>query len=105
MPENLPCPFLGGTVEVTDERYGHVLARHEDFALVYCDRAGETIQDPDFVIERDQDRGAVMLYRWYDDIDKYVMVAVRSDQGERHWLATAYMTRDVARGMLLWAKP
>ena len=105
MPEYHSCPYFGGgIVEITDERYRHVLRRHHDFALAYWERSGETIQDPHFVIEREQDRGAVLLYRWYDDIDKYVMVAVRSDLNGRHWLATAYMTWDIVKGELLWVR-
>ena len=45
-----------------------------------------------------------MLYRWYADIDKNVMVAIRTDPGGRHWVVTAYMTRDIARGEWLWVK-
>ena len=104
MPEHHPCPYLGGIVEITDERYGHVLENHGDFALDYWERARETIRDPDLVVRRHQDEGAVMIYRWYDDIDKNVMVAVRTDPGGRNWLVTAYMTRDIARGELLWVK-
>ena len=105
MPEYHPCPYFGGgIVEITDERYRHVLRNHDDFALAYWERAGETIQDPDLVIRREQDDGAVMLYRWYDDIDKNVIVAIRTDPDGRHWLATAYMTRSISRGELLWVK-
>ena len=105
MPEYHPCPYFDAWfVETTDERYRHVLSNHEDFALARWNRAGETIQDPDLVIEGEQDNNTVMLYRWYDDIGKNVMVAVRTDPGGRHWLATAYMTRDISRGNLLWAK-
>lgn len=105
MPEYHPCPyFSGAVVEVTDERYAHVLENHADFALPYWERAGETILAPDLVVRRIQDEDAVMLYRWYDDIDKNVMVAVRTDPNGRHWLATAYMTRGITRGELLWVK-
>lgn len=105
MPEYHPCPYFGGgIVEITDERYRHILANHDDFALVYWERAGETIRGPDLVIMREQDDRAVMLYRWYDDIDKNVIVAVRTDLSGRHWVATAYMTRDIARGEVLWVK-
>ena len=104
MPEFFACPYFGGEVECTDERYAHVRSNHDDFALGYWERAGETIQEPDRVIRRKRDSGAVMFYRWYDDISKYVVVVVRSNFNERHWLVTAYMTRDIAEGELLWAK-
>ena len=106
MPEYHPCPYFGGgIVEITDERYNHVLSRRDDFAPAHWERVGETIRDPDRVIMRRQDEGAVMLYRWYDDIDKNVVAVVRTDTTGRRWLVTAYMTRNMARGMLLWAKP
>ena len=106
MPEYHPCPFFGGgIVEITDERYAHVLRRHDEFVLPYWERTGETIRDPDMVIRRNQGNGAFMLYRWYDDIDKYVMTVIRTDSGGRHWLVTAYMTREIERGELLWVRP
>ena len=105
MAEYHPCPYFdGGIVEITDERYAHVLSRQDDFAPVYWERAGEAIRDPDLVIMREQDEGAVMLYRWYDDIDKNVVTVVRTDPNGRHWLVTAYMTRNMAKGELLWTK-
>ena len=105
MAEYHPCPYFdGNVVEITDERYRHVVANHDDFALGYWEKAGETIQDPDLVIRRKRDNGAVMLYRWYDDLDKNVVVVVRSDLNGRNWLVTAYMTRKSAQGELLWAK-
>jgi hypothetical protein len=105
MPEYYPCPYLGGAiVEITNERYEHVLSSHADFANHYWERAGETIRNPDLAIMRQQDDGAIMPYRWYADIDKNVMVAIRTDPGGRHWVVTAYMTRDVARGEWLWVK-
>ena len=105
MPEFFPCPYFGGAVvEVTDERYAHVVSNHYDFASAHWERAGETLGDPDQVVMRKQDNGAVMFYRWYDDLDKNVVAVVRSDANGRHWLVTAYMTRNQARGELLWAK-
>ena len=105
MAEYHPCPYFDGDfVEITDERYRHVVSNHDDFALGYWEKAGETIQDPDLVIRRKRDNGAVMLYRWYDDLDKNVVVVVRSDLNGRNWLVTAYMTRKSAQGELLWAK-
>ena len=48
MPEYHPCPYLGGaTVEITDERYEHVLFGHSDFAPAYWERVAETLLDPD----------------------------------------------------------
>ena len=103
MPEYYPCPFLAGVVEVTEERYAHVLMRHEDFAPRYWHKVGETIAEPDEVRRNSDSPEVSLLFRWHYDIDKYVMVAVVSDPG-RHWLITAFMTSDSPWGEPIWVR-
>lgn len=103
MPEHHPCPYFeGAVVEVTDERYAHVLARHEDFAPRYWHKVEETLSGPDEVRRNADSPDVFLFFHWHYDIDKYVMVAVVSDPG-RHWLITAFMTSDNPWGELVWA--
>ena len=104
MPEYHPCPYFGGDVEVTDERYAHVLAHHSDLVLRYWGRIPETLAFPDRVFRSGQDPDGTVFIRWYDDLEKNVLVAVISDASGRNWLITAYMTRKTPKGEVLWAQ-
>ena len=104
MPEHHFCPYLGDIVEVTDERYVHVLRRHSDFVPAHWQRVEETLLDPDQVRASVTSAGAVVFFRWYADVDKYVVVVVNIESEIRHWLMTAYFRRYID-GELLWERP
>ena len=103
MPEFFPCPYFGATVECTDERYAHVVNGHSDFALAYWERVAETLLDPDQVRASKRDSGAMLFFRWYPDVSKYVIVVVNIDTAVRHWLMTAFFVKK-PEGELLWVK-
>ena len=103
MPEFFPCLYLGAAVECTDERYAHVLMRHNDFAPAYWGRVAETLFDPDQVRASKRDASAVLLFRWYAGVSKYVIVVVNIDTATRRWLMTAHFVKE-PEGELLWAK-
>ena len=104
MPEYHPCPYLSGVVEVTDERYAHVLMRHADFAPAHWQRVAETLLDPDQVRASVNSADAIVFYRWYSDVDKYAIAVVNIGSEARRWLMTAYFRRYVD-GELLWQRP
>ena len=104
MPEYHPCPYFGGDVEVTDERYAHVLEEHFDLAQRYWGRVAETLADPDRVYQSRQDSKGSVFIRWYDDLNKNVLVVTISDPDGRNWLVTAYMTRKTPKGEVLWER-
>ena len=104
MPEFYRCPFLGGLVEVTDERYAHVLDGHADLAVGRWERVAATLETPDLVIRSSQRNNGTVFAKWYDDLRKNILAVVISDANGRHWLVTAYMTRKTPNGTVLWAK-
>ena len=102
-PEFFQCPYLGGAVECTDERYAHVLAGHSDLALYYWERVAETLADPGHVIRSNTWENGTLFLRYYDDLEKLVVAVVISDPG-RDWLITAYITGNTPRGEILWER-
>src|SRR6266545_7056637 len=38
----LPCPHLGDSIELTEERQGHILSKHPDFLPEYFEQLAET---------------------------------------------------------------
>lgn len=106
--ELLPCPYLGETVELTDERQQHILSKHPDFLPEYFNQLAQTVADPDEV-RRDSRFPATRLFaHWFTDVKggKFVVVAVVSDPPpqNRHWIVTAYIARKLAQGAIEWKR-
>jgi len=101
-----PCPYLGGEVELTEERDQHIAERHPELLPEYRDRLAETILDPDQIRRSARFGSARLFSRWYDDVrrGKHIVVVVVSQQGsaERHWVITAYIARKLAEGEVEW---
>ena len=103
MPEFHPCPYLGGVVEVTDERYAHVLMGHPDLAPEHWARVGETLSAPDRVLRSASADNGTLFLRQFNDLNKMVVAVVISDPG-RDWLISGYITGDMPKGEILWER-
>jgi len=102
-----PCPYLKGEVELTEERERHIAERHPDLLPEHRERVAETLADPDQVRKSIRFADARLFSRWYTDVQrgKYVVVVVVSQlAGERHWIITAYLTRELAEGEVEWRR-
>lgn len=103
-----PCPYLKGEVELTEEREQHITERHPDLLPQYRARIAETLGNPDQVRRSIRFGSAKLFSRWYADIrqGKHVVVVVVSelDPGERRWIITAYIARELAEGGVEWKR-
>jgi len=103
-----PCSYLGGDVELSNERKAHIALNHPDLLPEYLSQVGQTIADPDLVRISARMSTARLFYRWFADIrgGKHLVVVVVSESApkERHWIITAYVTRRVAKGGVEWTK-
>lgn len=103
-----PCPYLNGEVELTEERERHIAERHPDLLPEHRERLAETVGDPDQVRRSSRFGSARLFSRWYTDVQRgaYVVVVVVSerDPTERHWIITAYRTRQLAEGEVEWKR-
>ena len=104
--KRLPCPYLNGEVELTEERRQHILAKHPDFLPEYFEQLAETLSNPDEVRSDRRFPQTRLFVRWFDSLKdgKYVVVAIVSDSTphKRHWIATAYIARKVSQGEIEW---
>ena len=103
-----PCPYLKGEVELTEERERHIAERHPDLLPEHRERVAETLGDPDQVRRSIRFGSAKLFSRWYTDVKRgaHVVVVVVSelDPAERHWIITAYLTRQLAEGEVEWKR-
>ena len=103
-----PCPYLGGEVELSDERERHIAEHHPDLLPAHKDRIGDTLADPDQVRRSDRFGNARLFAKWYDDLlkGKHVVVVVVSEAypRDRNWIVTAYVTGKIAEGDSEWKR-
>ena len=102
-----PCPYLGGTVELSSEREAHIAEHHPDLLPLYRDRIADTLAWPDRIVRSARFGNARLFSRWYDgDRGRHVVVVVvTNDQSpRRNWIVTAYFARRLADGDVEWAR-
>ena len=103
-----PCPYLGGEVELSDERERHIAETHPELLPEHKDQIGDTLLDPDQVRRSTRFGNARLFAKWYDDLlkGKHVVVVVVSDAQprDRNWIVTAYVTSKIAEGDSEWKR-
>ena len=102
--EHFQCPYLGGVVELTDERERHIRNRHSDLLPVYREYIALTLATPDHVQISPGDAEVRLFTRWYSDLDKYVVVVVLIRTKPRYWIVTARIARRPATGETEWKR-
>jgi len=103
-----PCPYLGGEVELSEERERHITQHHPDLLPIHKDRIGDTLADPDQVRRSKRFGSARLFAKWYDDVlkGKHLVVVVVSDAQikNRNWIVTAYLTNKISEGDMEWKR-
>jgi hypothetical protein len=87
---------------LTDERLAHILEHPEMVGL--DDAIGETLSQPQRVIQSLSDPQARLYYRYYVGTrvgDKYLCVVVKV-VGADAFVLTAYLTDTIKKGYQLW---
>ena len=102
------CPYLGGVVELSDERASHIAETHPELLPAHEDRIGGTLQDPDQVRLSRRFANARLFSKWYDDLltGKHLVVVVVSEAlpKSRDWVVTAYVTKRIPEGDVEWKR-
>jgi hypothetical protein len=102
------CPYLGGNVELTNEREQHIMATHPELLPDYLPQVIETLADPDQVRRSTRIDDALLITRHFGDIKggKYIVVVVMTEQNpvSRNWIITAYLARKLTGGIVVWQK-
>lgn len=103
------CPYLQGEVILTDEREQHIIERHPDFLPQYKQCIAETLLKPLHVRCSHRANNALLFSRWFDDIRQgnYVVVSVIKDNAPRihPWIITAYLSKRLPKGDIVWQQP
>lgn len=91
-------------VRLTDERKQHILEHPEMVEMeLYI---GETLLNPEIVIESKSDNTAILYYRFYTKTKvggKYLCVVVKVGESDA-FVLTAYLTNKVKQGRVIWTE-
>jgi hypothetical protein len=105
---SFPCPYLGGEVELSDERERHIAQHHPDLLPDHKDRIGGTLADPDQVRRSKRFGNARLFSKWYDDLVKgkqlVVVVVSEVQPKDRNWIVTAYIDSKITEGESEWKR-
>ena len=101
------CPYLGGEVELSEEREKHIGERHPELLPKIRDRISATLAEPGEVRRSARSANACLFSRWFDDIigGKHVVVVVVSEvRPRRNWVITAYVVSKLGPGAVEWTR-
>ena len=98
------CPYLGGLVELNDERERHIESEHDELLPRHREYIAPTLDNPDRVQISPTDPQARIFSRWYPELAKYVIVVVIIHPGPRNWIINAYIAQRPARGETEWQR-
>ena len=102
--EAFQCPYLGGTVELSDNRARHIKDDHSGFPIDLFNYIAGTLASPDLVLRKRPVDNTILFYRWYHGLNKYMVVIVVDDDAPRYWIVTAYVSHRLQRGETLWQR-
>ena len=94
--------YEGREVRLTEERLAHILEHPEMVGLE--DAIGDTLAQPQRVIQSLSDPQARLYYRYYVGTrvgDKFLCVVVKVVGGDA-FVLTAYLTDTIKKGQQLW---
>jgi hypothetical protein len=107
MSQSFTCPYLNTSIELTEERYRHILETHPGTLPDYLTQLASTLADPDLIRASDRDLNALLFSKWFETIrgGRYlVVVVINSTQTEYSWIITTYTARKITGGQVIWTK-
>lgn len=103
----LDCPWLDGSVELTEERALHIDERHPDLEGRADELIAATLADPDQGLRSSRTANVRKFVRQFQDElsgRHMIVVVVTEDSRQRHWVVTAYAAKRLSKRGLEWSK-
>lgn len=89
--------YSGHGVELTDERWAHILLYHPDLAS-FLGRLAEALRAPDVLRQSTEDANVLVHYKYFADVLGGKSLAVVVKTNGRRFVLTAYLTRRIRTG-------
>ncbi|SRR5579871_1637734 len=93
---------LGHRVILTRDRWRQIVRFKHPALAGHEEDVRDCVRDPEIVRASAKDAGVHLYYRWAGD--KYVCVVVGGEDVEEQFVVTAYFTKGVKKGPVLWTR-
>ena len=93
----------GNKVELTNERWKHIVAQHPEVERYYG-LIADALREPDLIKRRRHAQDVWLYYKFYSTIHggKYLLVAIKNPP--KAFVLTCYITDKIKRGNIVWQK-
>jgi len=93
----------GDIIELTEERWEHILSEHPEVSSLR-DRIGGILKEADLVKRSRHDKAVRLYYRFDPEVwgGKYLLLVAK--KAERSFVLTFYITDEIKQGDTIWER-
>src|SRR3990167_3534835 len=92
---------FGQIIRLTEERWHHIVERHPEIEGQMA-KIQSTIQNPDLIVKNRYNKKERYYHRYFKSLKNYLIVIV---EYEKNFIITAFISRKIKKGEVLWKKP
>lgn len=91
---------FGKKIRLTKERWHHIQERHPE-VRPHLNKIKATLQNPDVIIRNRYNPDEKYYHKYFKSLDNY-LIAIAQDK--KKFVITAFISRKIKRGEILWRK-
>ena len=91
---------FGQLIRLTEERWQHIIERHPEVEG-HLAKIQSTIQNPDIIVKNQYNKNERYYHRYFKSLTNYLVIVI---EYKKNFIITAFISRKVKRGEILWSK-
>ena|SRR3990167_6022710 len=92
---------FGHVIRLTDERWQHIIERHPEISG-HLSKIKSAIQDPEIIVKNRYNQSERYYHQYFKSLKDYLIVII---EYEKNFVITAFISRKIKKGEILWKKP
>jgi hypothetical protein len=92
---------FGRLIRLTDERWQHIIERHPEVEG-YLAKIQSTIRYPDIIVKNQYNKNERYYHKYFKSLKNHFIIIV---EYEKNFIITAFISRKIKKGEILWKKP
>lgn len=92
---------FGQSIRLTEERWQHIIERHPETKR-HLSKIQSTIQNPDIIVINQYNQSERYYHKYFKSLENYLIVVI---EYKKKFIITAFISRKIKKGKILWKKP